>query len=1310
MQLLVSRIVKFIKWGLLALLVLSAILITSLRIALPHLNYFHKEITQWVSQQTQLDISVSDLSGYWRNTHPYISFHDLKVSLPNGESISFEAKRVDLELNVFRSILQRQFVVSELDVNKLDLDISSVDLLSSLSQETEENVLSSTQEMAGGSREIIRVLDNVFLRQLDRFIVSDSTIRYRSFVGDTKTLLINNLNWKNDGRQHTASGLVSIKGTGLNFLDVRANFSDNGSFRDVDGQFYVNAKNVAVGPWLTHYLKKQVGINKGEVSFDSWVTLKKSKPIRGLIALQPSYLQWGKSQQHKVEFLSGLLKLIPTEQGLRVSGHQFKAQTDNHPWPELALNLDWQKENGISLNINQISVADILAFGELIPEINQDADNWLVSLNPGGILSDIRMRYTSDSDFEYSVHLKKGSTDQWSLLPEVHNLSATIYGSQDKAIIHADLQDDILPYGDVFQAPLRITKGHTKLVWQKTDAGWSIWSDKVGVTTPDLQAIGAFKLDFPEGKSPFLSFYTEVNLMNGGESWRYLPTRALGSPLTDYLTSAIQAGEVQTAKLVWYGAINAFPYHSHDGVFQAWVPLKKARFSYDHQWPALTDLDINLLFANDSLHFDSEQAKLMKVQAKRVRGQIAHMGPTGKLDISASVVGKGPDVRQYMMATPLVDSVGAALTTLRVKGDVKSEFQLSIPLTADEQPRAWGWADLNNNMVSMPSLSMDLSNVTGRINFDNDVLSAAGIHAKLLKQNISLDFNGESRRKGYAVRIDSIGDWQVKPLQNYLDKKWIDPLSGRAPWQLGVDLQLTGVGFNYQATLNSQLKNILSEYPYPLNKSKGRTDTLKVQVSGNGESVNARAQVSNAKYQALIDISRKQPIIKSSNLVLGKGSFKVIPFSGHYAAVRLDHFDLDNWIPYFQTMDDSKVRSTTGKSGKSPMIDIPSPESVNLNVKELKVATLDWHDVVLKVKKKSQAWNFDLHSQEATGSASYIAPYDLSVALKQLHLYLPALDESNDSHQPIIVSKLNKKQLVTEFDKDFYRLVPNITLVVDDFWLQGYKVGRLKTNLQREDNQLRWKNIDIVSGKNEIHANGSWRLTEDDSSTHLDMVFKGENNSEILERFGISSGIQKAPFTITSVLDWQGSPWAMRVTSLAGKVSAEFGQGSVSDVNGAAKLLGLFSLDSIIRKMKLDFSDIFDDGLAFDSIKGDGEISKGVFVTNNLSMDTVAGDMDLKGLVDLNQRVIDAEVKFVPDVTSGLPVLSAFAVSPPTALYVLAITTVISPVVEVFTEVNYQVKGPIDSPEVKEISRTKGEYKLPGSLLEEDQQQGVQND
>ncbi len=151
-----------------------------------------------------------------------------------------------------------------------------------------------------------------------------------------------------------------------------------------------------------------------------------------------------------------------------------------------------------------------------------------------------------------------------------------------------------------------------------------------------------------------------------------------------------------------------------------------------------------------------------------------------------------------------------------------------------------------------------------------------------------------------------------------------------------------------------------------------------------------------------------------------------------------------------------------------------------------------------------------------------------------------------------------------------------------------------------------------------------------------------------MERFGIQAGIQRASFEFKADANWDGAPWSMQTETLNGTANTKFGKGVISDVSGAARLLGLFSLDSIIRKMQLDFTDVFDKGMAFNSITGSGKMQNGVFVTNDIKMDAVAGEMTIKGLADLNTQTVDAEVNFVPDITSGIPVLTAFAVTPQT--------------------------------------------------------------
>ena len=355
----------------------------------------------------------------------------------------------------------------------------------------------------------------------------------------------------------------------------------------------------------------------------------------------------------------------------------------------------------------------------------------------------------------------------------------------------------------------------------------------------------------------------------------------------------------------------------------------------------------------------------------------------------------------------------------------------------------------------------------------------------------------------------------------------------------------------------------------------------------------------------------------------------------------------------------------------------------------------------LNARKKNLSWQLDVDSQEIKGKANYLKPSELSVSLDHLHLYIPGFDEMTKERGSLFASEDQAAPLISNFDRKFHAEMPNLTLSIDDFWLQGYKVGKVNVDVARANNRLEWKNVNFSSGQNRVDMSGWWELTKERSHSNLTMKVKGENNSDLMERFGITSGIQQAPFEINAKLDWDGAPWSMKTQSLQGDVSTEFGKGVITEVSGAARLLGLFSLDSIIRKMQLDFTDVFDKGMAFNSITGTGKIQDGVFITNDIEMDALAGEMKIRGIADMNTRLVDAEVNFTPDITSGIPMLTAFAVAPQTALYVLAISTVISPVVEVFTQVNYEVKGPLDSPTVKEVSRSKGEYKLPEKLREQ---------
>lgn len=111
----------------------------------------------------------------------------------------------------------------------------------------------------------------------------------------------------------------------------------------------------------------------------------------------------------------------------------------------------------------------------------------------------------------------------------------------------------------------------------------------------------------------------------------------------------------------------------------------------------------------------------------------------------------------------------------------------------------------------------------------------------------------------------------------------------------GVDIQLNDVGFTYQLDTSADLKMVSSHYPYPLNKELYQSGKASMQASGNQESITARLQLPGLKYQTEIDIRPETPVLKATNLILGKGSFKISPVAGHQAQIRTDKFDIDQW-------------------------------------------------------------------------------------------------------------------------------------------------------------------------------------------------------------------------------------------------------------------------------------------------------------------------------------------------------------------------------------------------------------------------------
>ncbi|MES1161522.1 MAG: AsmA-like C-terminal region-containing protein, partial [Rhizobacter sp.] len=227
--------------------------------------------------------------------------------------------------------------------------------------------------------------------------------------------------------------------------------------------------------------------------------------------------------------------------------------------------------------------------------------------------------------------------------------------------------------------------------------------------------------------------------------------------------------------------------------------------------------------------------------------------------------------------------------------------------------------------------------------------------------------------------------------------------------------------------------------------------------------------------------------------------------------------------------------------------------------------------------------------------------------------------------------------------------MPALDVVVDNFELRGKKLGRVEIEaLNRSGPQGRdWQlsKFNLSTPEAQLTATGHWAATgaaplrgaptPAAASRRAVMDFKLQiaDSGALLDRLGTKGVVRGGKGQLSGQIAWVGSPFALDYPTLAGQINVAVDSGQFLKVEpGAARLLGVLSLQSLPRRLSLDFRDLFQEGFAFDSITGDVKIAQGVAVTNNLRMRGVQALVLMEGNADIERETQDLRVVVVPEI------------------------------------------------------------------------------
>ncbi|EFF3027908.1 AsmA2 domain-containing protein [Escherichia coli] len=1245
-----------------ALVVIAALLVSGLRIALPHLDAWRPEILNKIESATGMPVEASQLSASWQNFGPTLEAHDIRAELKDGGE--FSVKRVTLALDVWQSLLHMRWQFRDLTFWQL-------------------RFRTNTPITSGGSDDSLEAshISDLFLRQFDHFDLRDSEVSFLTPSGQRAELAIPQLTWLNDPRRHRAEGLVSLSSlTGQHgVMQVRMDLRDDEGLLS-NGRVWLQADDIDLKPWLGKWMQDNIALETAQFSLEGWMTIDKGDVTGGDVWLKQGGASWlGEKETHTLSVDNLTAHITRENPGWQFSIPDTRITMDGKPWPSGALTLAWIPEQDVGgkdnkrsdelrIRASNLELAGLEGIRPLAAKLSPALGDVWRSTQPSGKINtlalDIPLQAADKTRFQASW--SDLAWKQWKLLPGAEHFSGTLSGNVENGLLTASMKQAKMPYETVFRAPLEIADGQATISWLNNDKGFQLDGRNIDVKAKAVHARGGFRYLQPANDEPWLGILAGISTDDGSQAWRYFPENLMGKDLVDYLSGAIQGGEADNATLVYGGNPQLFPYKHNEGQFEVLVPLRNAKFAFQPDWPALTNLGIELDFINDGLWMKTDGVNLGGVRASNLTAVIPDYSKE-KLLIDADIKGPGKAVGPYFDETPLKDSLGATLQELQLDGDVNARLHLDIPLNG-ELVTAKGEVTLRNNSLFIKPLDSTLKNLSGKFSFINGDLQSEPLTASWFNQPLNVDFSTKEGAKAYQVAVNLNGNWQPAKT-GVLPAAVNEALSGSVAWDGKVGIVLPyHAGATYNVELNGDLKNVSSHLPSPLAKPAGEPLPVNVKVDGNLNSFELTGQAgADNHFNSRWLLGQKLTLDRA----IWAADSKTLPPLPEQSGVELNMPPMNGaeWLALFQK---GAAESVGGAAS--------FPQHITLRTPMLSLGNQQWNNLSIVSQPTANGTQVEAQGREinATLAMRNNAPWLANI--KYLY-YNPSVAKTRGDSTP--------SSPFPTTERINFRGWSDAQIRCAECWFWGQKFGRIDSDITISGNTLTLTNGLIDTGFSRLTADGEWINNPGNERTSLKGKLRGQKIDAAAEFFGVTTPIRQSSFNVDYDLHWRKAPWQPDEATLNGIIHTQLGKGEITEINTghAGQLLRLLSVDALMRKLRFDFRDTFGEGFYFDSIRSTAWIKDGVMHTDDTLVDGLEADIAMKGSVNLVRRDLNMEAVVAPEISATVGVAAAFAVNPIVGAAVFAASKVLGPLWSKVSILRYHISGPLDDPQINEVLR-----------------------
>jgi len=1258
-----------------------------LRILFVRIDDYKIDATQWLSEKYNVNLTFENISA--GIDFSGLIFNVSEIELVDSADLPYRVKldHLFIYLNFWQSISEQALVFNRISAQGADITIKSTPQNSAKS----ENTVVTTA-----------ALRKILLVQLSKFSIKDSQLHFTDHLQRNKTVVIKRLNWINKDGRHQGTGYASMLNAfddnSLDFVvdlveqDEQQNDQQN---PPLAGHLYVAADNFNISHYLTDRVNTNAQLVDAVLGFKAWAEFSSNTLQKLQLQLSDSKLSWSQSEQdYQWKINSGLVQFTNTNDAWLLDSYDLDFEYNQKRLKDL--NVRGQgKAASASFELDGVNLKELMPLYLLGADLPEKTIASLLAFDPDAQLDDLSFFKDSADKLQFSAHLSQFKSQAHGALPGINNAQIEVIGDPEKGELNISLAKQNITFDGQFSREMPLESAQFDLQWLQMPTGFKVFSEHLVLNTSDLNSTTEFSLFLPnqdaQNQSPFLSLYSYADLNDASKAQYYLPMKALGNKVFDYLQPTLKKGQVKGAEILWYGALNQYPYAQNNGIFQAWVPLRGALYDFYGDWQGLTNLDVDLLFENDGLLMNAQSASLQEMELKKLSASIDHLNPDGILTINAEISEEAQKISDYLKASPLKESVGKALSVFEVEKKLTGALTLTIPFNRKAQKsKTAGTVKLEKNNVNIKlaeGLILPLKDVQGEFNFINGNLEANNLQGQLFEQPVQVSFASKEQQDRYHVDADLSGNWDLAGLTE--SQMLLNPLkiSGQLDWAARVNFDnLLAGGYQYDLAFNSTTRGVNIGLPFPFEKNALQSWPTDIVISGDQRSSTIEAKIKNKLgFSGAIDYLQKQNNIPYFSLNIGTDKVPLTDKTRQVINVNLDKLEIAAWNQQWTLFSEqsNKLKTETTAQEKSNLgIKL---DEINVKIKHADLFSQPLNNLRVSAVNDKKKWDATVLSDNLQADVQLRngEPVRLDFAIKKLNFQSLDLSSINAPQESETDNKPQVRNLLQTYPEI---LVDCLSCIYGDINLSPMRLHIFPNKKNLNINYIR-----IGDEKEFSEISGVW----DQHKTNLIVKSVGDGDQDIVKRLGYSSPMIYSKAELSGALNWIGAPWAFNLDSLNGTFSAKLTDGAITEVNdNGARLLSLFSLDGIRRTLNNEFNNVFSKGLNFDQATFSGSITDGIVKNDDFYLNGSAGKISGKGLIDLPNSDTNYRMSYSPAVTSSLPVLTAFVISPLTGAAVFMLTKILEPVVETIIRVDFTVKGPLSDPEIKLTNRKKAQVTL----------------